>query len=42
MMTFEVPLMVATVMPYPIAGITAFIREMVFAAFAVMMSAASR
>ena len=42
MMTFEIALMVAAVMPYPVAGITAFVGDMVFAAFAVMMPAASR
>ena len=42
MMTFEVPLMVAAVMPCPVVGITAFIRDMVLAAFAMMMPAASR
>ena len=41
-MIFEVALMVAAVMPYPVAGITAFVGDMVFAAFAVMMPAASR
>ena len=42
MMTFEVALMVAAVMPYPVAGITAFVGDMVFAAFAVMMPATAR
>ena len=42
MMTFEVALMVAAVMPYLVVGITAFVCDTVFAAFAVMMPAASR
>jgi hypothetical protein len=41
-MIFEVALIVAAVMPYLVAGITAFVRDMVFAAFAVIMPAASR
>jgi hypothetical protein len=32
-MIFEVALIVAAVMPYLVAGITAFVRDMVFAAF---------
>ena len=41
-MIFEVVLTVAAVMPYLVVGITAFIRDMVLAAFSMMMPAASR
>jgi len=41
-MIFEVALTVAAVMPYLVVGMTAFIRDMVLAAFAMMMPAASR
>jgi hypothetical protein len=41
-MIFEVALIVAAVMPYLVAQMTAFVRDMVLAAFAMMMPAASR
>jgi len=41
-MIFEVAPIVAAVVMYPEVGITAFVRDMVLAAFAVMMPAASR
>ena len=41
-MIFEVVLTVAAVMPYLVVGVTAFVRDMVLAAFAMMMPAASR
>ena len=41
-MIFEVALIVAAVMPYFVVGITAFVRDMVLTAFAMMMPAASR
>jgi hypothetical protein len=41
-MLFEVAPIVAAVVMYLVVGITAFVRDVVFAAFAVMMAAASR
>jgi hypothetical protein len=41
-MIFEVALIVAAAMPYLVVGITAVVRDMVLAAFAVMMPAAPR
>ena len=41
-MIFEVALIVAAVVMYLVVGITAFVRNVVLAAFAMMMPAASR